>query len=151
LAPSGIPCQTNGRDSENPATDWYLTKTPEARPLSEAVVHVELDRMRRHREARDLLLLQADVRVDQRVGQHAAGLEEAAVLVERLERLHQRVGHGRNLLLLLGLEVVEVLVRRRTRVELVLDAVEAGHHHRDEAVVRVRRAVREADLDAPGL
>ena len=44
-----------------------------------------------------------------------------------------------------------VLVDRRTRIELVLDAVEAGHQHRGEAEIRIGERIGEADLDALGL
>ncbi len=68
--------------------------------------------------------------------EHAAGLEEAAVLVEAFERFAQATAHGRDLLQLFLRQVVEVLVHRRTRIDLVLDAVEAGHQHRGEGEIR---------------
>ena len=52
---------------------------------------------------------------------------------------------------LLRLEVVEVLVHRVARMDLVHHAVEAGHQHRREREVRVRRRVGEAHLDAAAL
>src|SRR5690606_10526449 len=78
-------------------------------PASEAVVQVELDRMRRHLHALDLLLLQRDIAVDQLVAEHVALLQELAVAVERLERLLQREANGRDLLLLLRRQVVQIL------------------------------------------
>ena len=48
-------------------------------------------------------------------------------------------------------QLVEVLVDRCRRLDLVLDAVQAGHHHRGERQVRVRRRVGAAELDALGL
>jgi hypothetical protein len=58
------------------------------------------------------------------------------------------VAHLRDGLLLFRRQVVEILVHGIARVDLVLDAVEAGHHHRRERQVGVAHAVREAHLDA---
>src|SRR5258708_20919449 len=87
------------------------------------VVHLELDGMGGYAEARDLLHLERDVRIDHVVGEDSAPREEGAVLVERLERLVERGARMRHLRRLLGLEVVEVLVERIARVDLVLHAV----------------------------
>ena len=54
------------------------------------IVHLELDRMRRVLEADDLAHLQVDIAVDEVVVEHAADLEEGAILVELFERLAQR-------------------------------------------------------------
>src|SRR5580704_11041068 len=51
------------------------------------IVHFELDRMRRVLEADDLAHLQVDIAVDEIVIEHAADLEEGAILVELFERL----------------------------------------------------------------
>src|ERR1044072_4463559 len=111
------------------------------------VVHLVFDRMRGVLEADHLGHLQLDVAVDEVVIEHAAGLEELAVLVEIAEGLAQRAAHRRNLLELLRRQVVEVLVHRGARVELVLDAVETGHQHRGEAEIRVGERVGEAHFD----
>src|SRR6202035_1279468 len=79
---------------------------------SAAVVQLQLYRVRGHAEFRDLLQLEVGVGVDDVVGEHAAAGEELTVFVEVLERHVERVAHGRNVLRLLGLEVVEVLVGR---------------------------------------
>ena len=71
--------------------------------------------MRAHAQPRDFLHLEPDVRVDHVVGEDAAFLEEAAVLVERLKRHVERVADRRDVLGFLGLEVVEILVRRVAR------------------------------------
>src|SRR3984885_7303786 len=90
------------------------------------VVHFEFDRMRGVLEADDFGHLQIDISVDEVVVEHAAGLEEAAVLVELLERLAERAANGWNLLQLLRREIVEILVHRFAGMEFVLDAVPAG-------------------------
>src|SRR3546814_6526095 len=69
------------------------------------VIHLVLQRMRRGAERGDFLHLQPDVGVDEIVGHHAAGLEELAVGVERLECLVERVAHGGDVLFLLGRQV----------------------------------------------
>src|SRR6188508_2924976 len=60
---------------------------------SAAVVHVELDRMSGHAEARDFLCLQSDVSVDHVVGEHTTARQELAVLVEVLEGHVERMTH----------------------------------------------------------
>src|SRR6056297_2944919 len=58
---------------------------------SGGVIHVELDRMGGHPEARDLLHLELDIAIDQVVGEHVSGLEEVAILVQGVQRLVQRM------------------------------------------------------------
>ena len=115
------------------------------------VVHVEFDRVRGHFEAHDLCHLQLDVAVDLVVVEDAAGLQEAAVLVEALQRFAQRAADGRDLLQFLRRQVVEILVHRLAGMDLVLDAVEAGHQQGGEGEVGVRARIGEADFDALGL
>src|SRR5258708_1493848 len=54
---------------------------------SERIVHLEFDRMRGHLEALDFRHLQFDIAIDEVVVEHAAVLEEGAVLVEIFQRL----------------------------------------------------------------
>ena len=51
----------------------------------------------------------------------------------------------------LGRQVEEVLLNRLGRLDLVLDAVEAGEQHRRERQIRVAAGVGAAELDALGL
>src|SRR5271166_5499723 len=99
---------------------------------SVGIVHVELDRVRRHLEAIDVSHLELDVAVDEVVIEHVARLEEHAVLVEAGEGFAQRPADRRNLLQFLRRQVVEILVHGRAGIDLVLNAVEAGHQHRRE-------------------
>ena len=78
-------------------------------------------------------------------------LRKARSLSRFDERLAQRAADRRDLLQLLRRQVVEVLVHRLAGMDLVLDAVEAGHQHRGEGEVGVRARIGEADLDALGL
>src|SRR4051794_30249655 len=73
----------------------------EARRLakkSQRIVHVEFDRMRGHLKTLDFGHLQLDVAVDEIVVEHAAVLEEGAVLVEILQRLAQAAAYRRDCL-----------------------------------------------------
>ena len=115
------------------------------------VVHFELDRMRGVLEADDFAHLQVDIAVNEIVVEHTAGREEAAILVELLERLAQRAADRRNLLQLLRRQIVKILVDGFARMELVLDAVEAGHQHRRECKIRIGERIGETHLDALGL
>uniref|UniRef100_A0A0N4ZEB3 NAD-specific glutamate dehydrogenase n=1 Tax=Parastrongyloides trichosuri TaxID=131310 RepID=A0A0N4ZEB3_PARTI len=92
--------------------------------------------------------LQRDVAVDEVIAHHAAGLQELAVLVQRFQRLVQRGADLRNQLLFFRRQVVQVLVARCARVDLVLDAVQAGHHQRGEGQVAGLDRIREAHFDA---
>ena len=58
---------------------------------------------------------------------------------------------GRDALLFFRRQVVEILVARLARIDLVLDAVQAGHHQRGEGEVAGVHRIGEADLDAAGL
>ena len=70
---------------------------------------------------------------------------------KRVDRFLQRTADGRNLGELGRRQVVEVLVHRGARVDLVHDAVEARHDDRREAEIGVGGRVGEADFDALGL
>src|SRR5882724_8392997 len=55
--------------------------------LLQAVVHVEFDRMGRHAETRDFLLLQRDIGIDHIVAEDATPGQETAILVQMRKRL----------------------------------------------------------------
>src|SRR5690606_6114754 len=61
--------------------------SPPRRSRSVAVVQLVFQRMRGRAELGDFLHLQRDVAVDEVVAHDAAGLEELAVRVQRLQRL----------------------------------------------------------------
>src|SRR5271166_5299708 len=90
--------------------------------------------------------LEVDKAVDEVVVEHAASLEEGAVLVELLERLTQAAAYGRDLLELGRWQIIEVLVDGRAGIELVLDAVETCHQHRGEAEIRIGHRIGETNL-----
>jgi hypothetical protein len=127
-------------------------------PRSEAyfrldvVVEHELPRVRPKPDGIDLgKALVADPRLDEVIGEHAAGLHEFVVLLERAERFVQRARHLRHACKLLGREVVQVLVHRLGWLDTVLHPIEAGHEHGREGKVRVAGRVRTAELDPLGL
>src|ERR1041385_2753285 len=123
-----------GRSEERPEREPRRRGDKGGYALSR-IVHLVFDRMRGVLEANHFGHLQLDVTVDEVVIEHAAGLEEVAILVEATERLAQRAAHRRNLLQFLRRQVVEVLVHRGARIELVLHAIEAGHQHRGKAEI----------------
>ncbi len=93
--------------------------------------------MRGHPQARDILRLEIDVSIEQIIREHVPGLEELAILIEGGKRLIEGEGHMLQVLFLLGRQIVEVLIERIARMDLVLNAVEAGHEHGRERQVRV--------------
>ena len=94
-----------------------------------------------------------DPRVDDVLREHAALEQPLVVVLQVVEHLFERARHLLDHRLLLGRQVVQVLVHRLRRLELVLDAVEAGHQHRAERQVRVARGsgVRNSSRFAPGV
>jgi len=72
--------------------------------------------------------------------------QELVVRLERVQHLFERPGDLLHLGLLLGRQVVQVLVHRLRRLDLVLDPVEARHQHRAEGEVGVRGGVGRPEL-----
>ena len=122
----------NNFKSATNQTPRYAQPGEPGRAASQAVVHVELDRVRGHAEAGDFLHLQLDVRIDHGIGEHAALGQEGTVLVQVLQGLVQAVADGRDLRVLFRRQVVQVLGGGLARVDLVLDAVQAGHQQRGD-------------------
>src|SRR5690606_31253307 len=84
---------------------------------SEVVVERELPGVGTEAHLVDLVgPLVGDPRVDEVVGEDAAGLEEVVVGLQAVEHRLQRAGHLRHLRELLGRQVVEVLVDRVRRL-----------------------------------
>src|SRR5271157_1343267 len=76
------------------------------------------------------LALVGDPGFDNVLGEHVALEQEFVVSFQGVEHLAQRARGAFDLLGLFGLEVVQVLVDRIAGVDLVLDAIQAGHEHR---------------------
>jgi len=115
------------------------------------VIHFQLNRMRGHAKARDLLHLQANVSVDHVIREHAATSQKLAILVQMLHGHIERMTYRGDVLRLFGLEIVEILVSRIARVELVLNSIQPRHHHCGKRKVRVGAGIRETHFDAPCL
>src|SRR4051812_928431 len=63
----------------------------------EAVIHLVLERMRRHAKARDFLHLELDVGVERVVAEYATAREELAIPIEACKRLVERRARVRHL------------------------------------------------------
>src|SRR6185312_9968742 len=115
-------------------------------------VQCELVRSRPDLSRLDLLgPLVLDPRLDE-IGRENAALREVfVVLFEHVDHCRQRRGRLWNVGGLVRRQLVQILVYRSVRLDLVLDPVEAGHHHRGEREVRVARAVGATELEALGL
>src|SRR5260221_6258223 len=112
-------------------------------------VERELVRMRTQPDRVNFVLpLVVDPGFDQVRSEHVALQQEIVVLLEIVEN---DIEGARKLLDLLGLgrrQLVEVLVHRLPRVDLVGDAVETRHDARGERQVRIAGRVRRPELNA---
>jgi hypothetical protein len=79
--------------------------------------------------AHHLFPLELGISVDLVVGEHVARVRKARSFSSD-KRLAQASAHGRHFGQLLRRQVVEVLVHRVARMDLVLDPVEPGHQQR---------------------
>ena len=108
--------------------------------------------MRPDLDRQDLVLaLVGDVGLDQVRREHTTLGEVIVVGLETVDHCRERRRSLRDVGSLVRRQLVEVLVDRRERLDLLLDAVDAGHQHRREGQVRVTRAVRATELQALGL
>ncbi len=94
------------------------------------------------------LALVGDPGLDTVLGEHVALEKEFMVTFQGVEPLAQRARGAPDLLGFLGLEVIQVLVDRFARVDLVLDAIQSGHEHGGEGEVGVAGRIRAAELDS---
>ena len=70
---------------------------------------------------------------------------------QRLERLVQRARRLRHGLHLLGIEIVDVLVERLARIDLVLNPVDRRHENRGERKVGIAARIGTAVFEPLGL
>ena len=84
------------------------------------VVEIEIKRRHGHFSAEHVLALFGDPGVDQVVGEDAAASEELTVTVKTVKRNLEVRRNGRDLGVFFGRQIVEVLVSRFARVDLVL-------------------------------
>ena len=90
---------------------------------SDVVIQLELVRRRAQADLVDLRALQLDPGLDQIGGEDVAAEQELVVGLEGVEDAAEAVRHGRDVRVLLGRELVEVLVDRGQRLGLVEDVV----------------------------
>src|SRR3954447_27058483 len=92
--------------------------TRESRFRLRRVIHIELDRMGRHPEPRELVVLQRDVGLEEVLREYAAARQERMIVFQALESLLERCTNVRHFLRLFRRQVVEVLVDRISRMNL---------------------------------
>src|SRR5229473_2212309 len=152
-----LPGAAKGR---RPLMNGLYKKGPRGRPgallesgqKSDVVVEHELPWVRSQRDLVDLFLaLVLDPGLDDILREDAALDEERVVLLERVQRFAERAGDRLDLRLLLALELVNVLVDRLGRKDLVLDSVQTRHQARSKGQVWVGGRVGGAELDPLGL
>ncbi|EDM72004.1 hypothetical protein RAZWK3B_17838 [Roseobacter sp. AzwK-3b] len=115
---------------------------------SAAVIHHEFDRMGCVLVCFELFHLEVDIAVDLVLGEDVTGQQEGMVGLQGFERFAQAAADGGDAFEFLGGQIVEVLVHGFARIDLVLDAVEAGHQQGREAQIGVGRRIGEAGFDA---
>src|SRR5438093_11081206 len=137
------------RGGPNARGAWGAISWPPMR--LDVVVERELPRVRPQAHGVDLVLpLVVDPRLDD-VGREHVALEQPVVaLLEVVEHDVERTRQLLDLLLLGRLQLVEVLVHRLAGIDLVGDAVEAGHHAGRERQVRIAGRIGRTELDALG-
>ena len=102
-----------------------LLLTAYASALAREVERV-LERVHRSAVRRHFFLLHRDVGVDQVIREDTATGQELAVLIEVSQGFREIAADRRDLGVLFGRQIVQVLISRIARVDLVLDAVETG-------------------------
>src|SRR4030067_838897 len=90
------------------------------------VIHVELERMCGHAEARDILHLERNVGIDQIVGEYAALGQEFTVLVQGVQRLVEGATHGRDLFLFFRWQIMQASSLLRAPAQGVCSCWSAG-------------------------
>src|SRR5439155_23355954 len=116
---------------------------------SDVVVEPELPRVRTQPDLIELArALVLEARVDHVLSENHDIQEERVVGLQRVQDLLEGAGNLLHLCRLLGREIVQVLVDRVWRLDLVLHPVEPGHEHRAERQVRVARGTGRPELDA---
>src|SRR6266702_8087350 len=74
-----------------------------------------------------------DPRRDQVLGKNITFQEESMVLLQRVQTLAQRARRALDFRGFLWLQFIQILVQRITRIDLVLDSVQARHAQRGKA------------------
>src|SRR5258705_1510217 len=122
------------------------------RQLSGVVIQEELVRMRAQRNGVHIFdSLHLEPGVDEILREDSAFEQERMVGLQGLQRLEETSRRVLDVLPLLRLQLIQIHVHRLRRLDLVLDAVEAGHQQRREREIRVGRRIRRPELEPLGL
>ncbi|EDQ04355.1 hypothetical protein OIHEL45_15539 [Sulfitobacter indolifex HEL-45] len=101
-------------------------------------------------EFQNLFRLQRDIAIDLVAGEHVTGQQIVHVLGQLVQRFAQRTRHCWDVCQLFCRQVIEVLVHRLAGIDLVLDAVKAGHQQGRECQIGVRCRIGETGLNTLG-
>jgi len=104
-----------------------------------------------HPQPGDFFVLQTDIGIDQVIGEHAALEQKFTVGIQRAQRLVEIETDLGNLLLFFRGKIVKILSIGPPGMNLVLDAIQTGHHHGGEGQIRIGGRVRETHFDAATL
>jgi hypothetical protein len=102
------------------------------------VVHFELNRVSRHVQALNFSTLEVDVTLNHVFSEDATASQKLMVIFQAVQRFLESLSYDRDVESFFLRQIVQVFVHGIARMDLVLNAVEAGHQHGRERKVRVR-------------
>ncbi len=88
-----------------------------------------------HVQLFNFFTLQTDVSIDHVVRHHAASGQEVTIRIQGIQRHLKRAGHSGDFFRFFWWQVVQVFIHSIARMNLVLNAVQARHHHGREGEV----------------
>src|SRR5207247_763534 len=104
-------------------------------------------RMRTHIHRMDLFLVfVANPARDQALSKDIALEQEIAIFLKRRERELQRARQARHALELLWRKIIDILVERLARIDLVLYSVDSCHHHCCKCKIWIAARIRRTKL-----
>lgn len=118
--------------------------------ISDVVVEVVFARVGAEADLVELCGFEVDKVIDEVVGKDLSLGEEAAVLVEGFEGAAEAFGDGLEVGGFFRWEVVEVFIDGLAGIDLVFDAIEAGHEDGGEGEVGIGGRIGGAEFDASG-
>ena len=146
-------CSGQSRLSNTPVvSDVSIIRSRDQREWSNVVVERELVRMRPQPDRLGFRFpLVIDESLEQFLGENIALEQELMVLFEAAQRFFERPRHGRNRLHFLRRQIVDILIERFARLDLVQHAIEARHQHGGKREIRIAGRIRRTELHALGL
>src|SRR5579875_726414 len=88
--------------------------------------------------------------LDQLLGKDITLHQEVVVSFKRVQRFLKRSGKRRHLGEILGTEIIDILIERFPRVDLILDPIKSGHEHCGKGKVGIARRIGRTELQALG-